>query len=113
MKVVLYVLAALVGALGLIFVAGSQGQASRLVVGAVLVAAAIAMVIAARLAPRVEQRNIVQRIDFGPDVKLEQLKCRECGAALPKDAVSVLHGAALVSCPYCSAAYQLEEEPRW
>jgi len=113
LKVVLYLLAVLVGLMGFVFLAGNQGEVLRMVVGGVLIAAAIAMVVAARMRPQVVQRNIVQRIDIGGDVRLEELKCQKCGATLSKEAVSVQDGAVMVACPYCEAAYQMEEEPKW
>ncbi len=113
MSVVLYVLALVVGLLGLVFVAGNQGEVLRIVVGCVLFAAAIAMVIAARLRPKVEQRNVVQRIDIGGDVKLQSLTCEKCGAAIEKEDVTLQDGAVIVSCRYCKATYQMEEAPKW
>ncbi len=113
MKIVLYVLALVVGLLGIVFVAGNQGEVLRIVVGVVLMAAAVAMVVAARMRPEVRQHNIVQKIDIGGDVRLESLRCEKCGATLSKEAVSVEDGAAMVTCPYCSSSYQMEEAPKW
>lgn len=113
MKVVLYVLAAVVFALGFIFLAGHQGEVLRIVVGVVLMAASLAMVVAARMRPEVVQRNIVQRIDIGGDVRLQELACTKCGATLSKEAVTVQDGAVMVACPYCQASYQMEEAPKW
>lgn len=113
MKIVAYGLAALLGLLGIVFIAGNQGVVLRIVVGAVLLAAAIALVIAVRLRPRVHQTNIVQRIDLSGDVTPEELTCNSCGAHLSRDAIEVRAGAVFVSCRYCGAAYQLEEAPKW
>ena len=113
MKVVAYALAVLLGLLGIVFVAGNQGVVLRIVVGVVLIAAAIALVVAVRLRPRVHQTNVVQRIDLSGDVTPEQLACRTCGAHLSRDAVEVRAGAVFVSCRYCGATYQLEEAPKW
>lgn len=113
MKVVAYLLAAVLGLLGVIFLAGNQGVVLRIVVGVVLLAAAVALVVAVRLRPRVEQRNIVQQIDLSGDVTPEQLKCRNCGATLDRDSVEVRAGAVFVTCRYCQSTYQLEEAPKW
>lgn len=113
MKIVLYLLAAFVGLLGFVFVAGNQGEVLRIVVGGVLIVAAIAMVVAARMRPQVVQRNVVQKIDIGGDVKLQELTCQKCGATLSKESVTVQDGAVMVACPYCQAAYQMEEAPKW
>jgi redox-regulated HSP33 family molecular chaperone len=41
------------------------------------------------------------------------MTCRACGGSLAKESVTVKAGAVFVNCQYCSAAYQLEEEPKW
>jgi drug/metabolite transporter (DMT)-like permease len=112
-KVVAYLFAAVLGLLGVVFVAGHQGVALRIVVGVVLLAAAVALVVAVRIRPRVEQRNIVQRIDLSGDVRPEELTCNRCGAQLSSQSVVVRAGAVFVACEYCQASYQLEEEPKW
>jgi len=113
MRVVGYGLAVVLGLLGVVFIAGHQGVVLRIVVGAVLLAAAVALVVATRMRPRVEQRNVVQRIELSGDVTPEKLDCRECGASLSRDSVAVKAGAVFVSCRYCGAEYQLEEAPKW
>ena len=113
MKVVSYGLAAVLGLLGVVFIAGNQGVVLRIVVGAVLLAAAGALVAAMRLRPKIEQRNIVQKIDISGKVGLSELTCTQCGARLDQKSVEVRAGAVFVSCPYCNASYQLEEEPKW
>jgi hypothetical protein len=113
MSVVLHVLAAVVGLLGLAFLAGNQGVVLRIVVGAVLLVTAVVLVVAARLRPKVEQRNIVQKIDLTGDVTREELKCRNCGASLDEDSISVKEGAVFASCRFCKTTVQLEEAPKW
>lgn len=113
MRWVGYGLAVAIGLLGVVFIAGNQGVVLRIVVGIVMLAAAIALVVAMRLRPRVVEQRITQKVEIGGDVKLERLECQECGAALAKQAITVENGTVLVSCPYCQAGYQLEEEPKW
>ncbi|MHB8900201.1 MAG: hypothetical protein ACYC6Y_15740 [Thermoguttaceae bacterium] len=111
MKLVAYPLAALLGLLGFVFIAGAQGQSMRLVVGIVLWLAAGALVWLARRMP--PATNIVQKIDLSGDVRLESLTCRSCGGTLGKKSISVAAGAVFVNCEYCNATYQIEEEPKW
>ena len=111
MKWLAYVLAGLLGALGLVFVAGNQGVVLRLVVGVILMAAAVVLVVVVRLRPEV--RQVVQKVELGGDTRLEALSCRSCGAKLDRKSVTVQAGAVFVACPYCDAAYQLEEAPKW
>ena len=112
MKIVAWVFAVLLGLLGLVFVTGSQGMASRIVIGVVLFAAAIALVVVAQLRPK--QGTIVQKIDLPAGSKLKEFKCTKCGAPLPSDALKMNDvGAITVSCPYCKAVYQIEEDAKW
>jgi hypothetical protein len=110
-KPVAYVLAVLLGLLGVVFVAGARGQTMRVVVGLVFFAAAGALVWLARMQPA--KTTLVQKIDLSGDVNLQDLTCRSCGGSLGEKSIAVKAGAVFVHCEYCGAAYQLEEEPRW
>jgi len=57
--------------------------------------------------------TVQQKLDLSGDVRLEELHCRSCGAALDPKSVAVRAGAIFVTCPYCEAAYQVEEAPKW
>jgi Zn finger protein HypA/HybF involved in hydrogenase expression len=113
MKIVTYLLAAILAALGLIFVTGAQGSMVRLLIGALLLVAAGAIVYLFRSKPQVTQSTVVQQIDLSGDVSLETLKCKVCGAPLAKDSLEIKAGAVFVACAHCGASYQLEEEPKW
>lgn len=113
MKAVAYLLAALLGLLGLVFVAGSQGMAMRIVVGVVLLIAAGALVWLARQKVPQSTTTVVQKIDLSGNVNLEGMTCKACGGSLGKDSIQVKAGAVFVHCEFCGAAYQLEEEPKW
>ena len=113
MKLVAYPLAALLGLLGLVFVVGSQGRVMTMVVGVLLIATAAALVWLAMQRPKQTTHTVVQKIDLSGDVHLQDITCRSCGGSLDKDSISVNAGAVFVKCPYCGAAYQIEEEPKW
>ena len=113
MKVVAYVIAVIVGLLGIVFLAGSQGQILRLVVGAVLLIAAIAIAYLTRMQPKTSQTTTVQKIDLSGDVDIQEIRCRSCNAPLSKDEIEVKAGAIFVECDHCGATYQFEEEPKW
>jgi hypothetical protein len=110
-RMIAYVLAAALGALGLVFIAGAQGQVLRVVVGAVLLLGAGALVALSRLAP--VHTTTTQKIDLSGDVNVQDLVCRRCGGHLSQKSVSVQAGAVFVNCEYCGAAYQFEEQPKW
>lgn len=111
MKTGLFALAVVVGLMGLIFVIGNQGKIMRLVVGVVLLGAALAIGWLTRA--KAPERTIVQKIDLSGDVQTERLKCSGCGATLDAKSVELREGAIFVKCPYCGSAYQLEEAPKW
>ena len=113
MKIISYLLAAVIGFFGIMFVVGAQGQFIRVVVGVVLLAAAAALIYLTRVRPQPGQRTVVQKIDLSGDVNLQEMKCKECGGTLSEESVEVKAGAVFVNCQYCGAAYQLEEEPKW
>lgn len=111
MNIAMYILAAILGFFGVMFVVGAQGQIVRVIVGIVLLGAAAALVYLTRMRP--QQTTVVQKLDLSGNVNLESLKCRNCGATLSEKSVSVKAGAVFVNCEYCGATYQLEEEPKW
>ena len=104
---VLYLLAA--------FSADATSPVGRLLVGGALVVVGLGIIFLVRMRePKPKQEvTIHQKLDIGGDIELEALKCTSCGAQLDKSAISLAQGAAVVSCPYCNATYQITEEPKW
>ena len=113
MPLVLYILSAVLGVLGFIFVVGSQGQAIRIFIGLVCFVAAGVLVYIARVRPQPSQTTIVQKVDLSGDINLESLRCQQCDSPLSKESVSIEAGAVMVNCEYCGANYQIEEKPKW
>lgn len=63
--------------------------------------------------PNGEVPGTVLKVDLPADVAMERFKCQDCGAQLTMDNVKMVAGAPMVNCPYCNAAYQLSEAPKW
>jgi hypothetical protein len=88
-----------------------------MIVGGLLIwsAAAVGAFLAwRRMQPkRAQQITVRQEVELTGEIDLASLKCDKCAAALDEDAITVKEGAILVSCPYCGAAYQVVEEPKW
>ena len=119
-KIIGYIVAAILLLFGVLYLlsAFSSGAASpvgRLLVGGLLAALGLGIIVAIRLRePKPEQKvTIHQEIDLTGDVEMEAFKCESCGAQLDKAAIDVVQGAVMVNCPYCDAAYQIVEEPKW
>jgi len=111
LKSILYLVAGVLGLLGLMFIAGNKGLPMRIVVGVLMVGAAGALVWLTRA--KVPDRTIVQKVDLSGDVQAEQMKCKQCGAPLDDKSVQMREGAIFVKCPYCGTSYQIEEAPKW
>ncbi len=119
-KIIGYVVAGILlffGVLWLLsaFSAETLNPGGRLLVGGLLVIIGLGLIVVIRLRePKPKQEVVVhQKIDIGGDVEMEALKCQSCGAQLDKSAISLAEGAVVVTCPYCSATYQIVEEPKW
>lgn len=84
-------------------------------IGLAIVALGVVALVWSRARARAEaqKQEIVQKIDLSGEIAMEKLKCRECGAELSKDSISVKEGAVFISCPYCGSTYQVVEEPKW
>ncbi|HSR30148.1 MAG TPA: hypothetical protein VLY63_06240 [Anaerolineae bacterium] len=119
-KIIGYIVAGIVLLFGVLYLlsafsAETLNPGGRLLVGGVLVLISLGIIVAIRLRePKPKQEVVVrQQIDIGGDVDMEALKCESCGAQLDKSAISLAEGAVVVTCPYCSATYQIVEEPKW
>jgi DNA-directed RNA polymerase subunit RPC12/RpoP len=119
-KILGYVLAAILLLFGVLYLlsafsAQAASPGGRLLVGGLLVVIGLGIIVVVRMRePKPKQEvTIRQEIDIGGDVEMEALKCQSCGAQLDKSAISLAEGAVVVTCPYCSATYQIVEEPKW
>ena len=119
-KILGYVVAAILLLFGVLYLlsafsAQAASPGGRLLVGGLLVVIGLGIIIVVRMRePKPKQEvTIRQEIDIGGDVEMEALKCQSCGAQLDKSAISLAEGAVVVTCPYCSATYQIVEEPKW
>jgi len=119
--VVGFIAAAILLFYGVILILGSSsaelGNPAWLTQGLIMVVVALLLVgggvfVLLKLRPQPKQ-EIIQRVDLSGDVNMATLKCKNCGAELAKDSISVKEGAIFVSCPYCSSTYQMVEEPKW
>jgi predicted RNA-binding Zn-ribbon protein involved in translation (DUF1610 family) len=113
MEIVTYIIAAILGFFGFMFIVGSQGSFLRIAIGIILFIAGGVLIYLTRVRPVKEEITHIQKIDLSGDVSLEQMKCASCGGALSKENLEVKAGAIFIECPYCGASYQIEEAPKW
>jgi len=101
----------LLALIGCLFIIGYQQQTGRLIIGLVLLGAAIAVFATNRLRPK--ETTVVQKIDLTGDIATRELKCKNCGSTLTSKSISVKAGAIFINCEFCGSQYQLEEAPKW
>jgi phage FluMu protein Com len=117
MKIVAYILSAILIFFGVLFIwgaFGAQGQPVWMVVG--LISAGIGLVIIYFVSrkPKVEgATNVTLKVDLPANVNMDSLKCTSCGGVLTAENIKVVNGAPMVTCPYCHTVYQITEEPKW
>jgi predicted RNA-binding Zn-ribbon protein involved in translation (DUF1610 family) len=117
-RIMAILLSLVLAGFGLLFlIAAVSGNAGmRLLIAAVLLGAAAFLLVFAFKRPAAGPgagTTIEQKVEISGNVRLETMKCQNCGAELSKDSVSVAAGAVFIKCPYCGGAYQIEEEPKW
>lgn len=124
-SVILFILAAIFVIFGFLFILGSgssQGQASwvgtgiiLMIIGFVLVAAAFGAIWLShrKAAGQGDDKNVTYKIDLPGNVNMDVIKCKSCGGTITQNDIQMVAGAPVVTCPYCHTTYQLTEEPKW
>jgi len=119
-KIIAYSFAAILIFFGVLFIWATfspDGQIGWLVVGVISVGIGFGLIwFASRKSPSegtIQGDNVTLNIDLPGDVNLDTMKCKSCGGVLTMDAIEMVAGAPVVSCPYCNTSYQLTEEPKW
>ena len=119
-KIIAYIFAAILIFFGVLFIWATfspDGQIGWLLVGVISVGIGFGLIwFASRkttTAGGAQGDNITLKLDLPGDVNLDSMKCQSCGGVLTMDAIKMVAGAPVVSCPYCNTTYQLTEEPKW
>lgn len=118
-KLIGYIISAILIFFGVLFVwsaFGPDGQTGNLITGAITVVIGFVIIFflgRVKPADQVVQYNPTLKVDLPSNVDIERFKCADCGAQLSMDDVKMVAGAPMVNCPYCGAAYQLTEDPKW
>jgi uncharacterized Zn-finger protein len=109
---VAYGASAILVVLGIIFMLASVYAVSRLVVGVALIAVGLGL---AFLAWRsgLSQTPVRHEIQMPGSLKVDSIKCPNCGAGLDPSKMQMKQGAPTIKCAYCSNEFQVAEEPKW
>lgn len=104
---------------GFLFLLGAfspDGNDSWLITGSILFIFGALLFWLSSRKPSVSQTPIINttlKVDLPADVNIKRFQCSDCGAQLSMDDTKLVAGSVMVNCPYCSAAYQLTESPKW
>jgi phage FluMu protein Com len=117
-KIIAYIAAGIMVIFGFLFILGSGGQGGGgwgwVFIGGILLIAAFALIyLVSRRKPGSETQNVTLNIDLPGNTTMESMKCKSCGGVLSEKDISLVNGAAVVTCPYCKTVYTLTEEPKW
>ncbi|NIV11418.1 MAG: hypothetical protein GWN62_09090 [Aliifodinibius sp.] len=120
LKTIGYIFSAILIVFGVLFILAAFGETWNLgyaITGGILVAIGFGIILLAGLFKQKTQESNTQqttlKVDLPGDVNIERFQCQDCGAQLSMDNVKMVAGAPMVDCPYCGAAYQLTEDPKW
>lgn len=118
-KIIAYIVAGILVIFGVLFILGSGGSGGGgwawVIIGGILLLAAFALIflVGRRKAGADAAQNVTLNIDLPGNVSMETLKCKSCGGVLSQKDISLVNGAAVVTCPWCKTVYTLTEEPKW
>jgi len=120
MKIIAYILAAILIFFGVLFIWGAfspQGNPRWIPVGIVSVGIGFVIIWFASRRKNIPGEapgtNVTVNVDLPGNVSMDTLKCKSCGGTLSPENIKMVAGAPVVTCPYCNTTYQLTEEPKW
>jgi hypothetical protein len=111
-KVVGYLASAALIFLGIIFLLASVYAASRLLVGTILVVAGLGIALLIWKSG-VSQAPVKYELQMPGSLKVDSIKCPNCGAGLDPSKMQLKQGAPTIKCSYCGNEFEVAEEPKW
>ena len=111
-KVAGYLAAAFLVFLGAVFLLASVYAISRLLVGTVLTLAGVAVAFLTWRAGVVPP-SVKYEIETPGSLKVDSVKCPNCGGKLDPSKIELRVGAAWIKCLYCGNEFEVAEEPKW
>jgi len=98
--------------LGIIFLLASVYAASRLLVGTILVVAGLGIALLIWKSG-VIQAPVKYELQMPGSLKVDSIKCPNCGAGLDPSKMQLKQGAPAIKCSYCGNEFEVAEEPKW
>ncbi len=110
LKVVLYIIAAVLVFFGFIFMISYNLGVQFFVIGVICIGIAILTVYGSQERKPIE---IKQTLEVSGAPKLKEIKCPNCGAILDPNTVQIIDGKPYMTCKYCGNKFEITEEPKW
>lgn len=111
-RVIGYLASAALIFLGVIFLLASVYAVSRLLVGAILTVAGLVLAFLTWRAGA-SQALIKYELQMPGSLKVDLIKCPNCGAGLDPSKMQLKQGAPTIKCSYCGNEFEVAEEPKW
>ena len=111
-KVFAYIASAALMILGVIFLLASAYAISRLFVGGILTALGLGIAVLTFKAGA-SPPSVKYEIQTPGSLKVDSVKCPNCGAGLDPSKMQLKQGVPSIKCPYCGNEFEIKEEPKW
>ena len=85
---------------------------SRILVGGILIAVGFGIALLTRRTGIV-QAPVKVEIETPTGLKVESIKCTNCGASLDSSKMQLKQGVPTIRCPYCDKEFEVVETPKW
>ena len=93
----------------IIFAIASVYAPTRLIVAALLFAAALGIAYVVSRQPK----SITQKVELSGQMQTVALKCPNCAASIDANSIKLVSGVPYATCPYCGRMFEVAEEPKW
>ena len=110
LKWFLYLIAAALIFLGIIFIISTNLGLQYFLEGSVFIGVAILIIYFSQEKKPVE---IKQTLELSGTPMVKEAKCPNCGAILNPNTIQVIDGRPYMTCSYCGNTFELTEEPKW
>jgi predicted Zn finger-like uncharacterized protein len=62
---------------------------------------------------RQKPTQIIQKLEVPGQIKVQPIRCPNCGASLDISQTKIIDGVPSIKCSYCGHTFEVTEEPKW
>ena len=110
MEVIGYIVSAILLFFAVIFLWASSFLPMRLAISAFLFIATFGILYYIR---RQKPTQIIQKLELPGQIKVQPIRCPNCGASLDINQTKIIDGVPSIQCSYCGHTFEVTEEPKW